>query len=583
MPRGMTDNEKARWRERSAHADHIWREKGLTGESVSDIGSIVRLLDAYRGDQWKHIGWLNGVLPDAHLVINSMFSAANTLEAQLLARMPRAAVFGKTAATAPKARSFEQGINWGLSEVRFKRQANAALRDAFFRFGVIRMGYTPSDEVFDKSGDAVEILPTIADLPWLRRVAPWDIRIDPLADSWHADGGATWCEFISLHTLDTLKRMPGITVPRDLVPTISKDKRSIEESRKQDRYMYEAANLVEVRTVYDLTERKWFQWSIGSDRLLREPADWPEVFKGLEGLPYALLAFNEPADDPCPIGYADMVWPLQAERNKVRTMLSELVRRHRRIIVGNKGAFTDDTERDKITDGDVAEIYWAQGPVQEAVRDIPVAGFDQGLLFYDAAIQEDIRETIGQSKMARAQRINVESATEAARVGAGDDVQSGRNQAKTEEWLRDCISMFAKGMQALPDAQWTIPVLGARDASQLMAGQPAVLQLSAAEIAGEFLFDIEVGSTLPRNDAMEITKGLQWLQIAQQYPQNVNIPAALADVATALDKDPATALVNAEQIAATNEALAGQPPVESGKGNIQPGIFLQGNGSGSVQ
>ena len=583
MPRGMSDIEKRRWRERSHHADHVWREKGLSGDEVGQSGSIVKLLDAYRGDQWKHIGWLNGVEMESHLVINSMFAAANTMEAQLLARLPRISVFGKTAATAATARSFEQLLNWGIVETKAERAWNAALRDAFFRFGVVRLLYVPPEEMYAKSGEQVVFgSSTTSDLPQLRRVAPWDIRIDPLAESWAADADATWCEFISLYTVDQLKKMPGVSVPKDLVPTVSKDKRTIDERRRKDQYMYEAANLVEVRTVYDLAERKWFQWSPGSEKLLREPTDWPEIMRGLEGLPYALLAFNEPSDDVCPMGYAEIVWPLQMERNKVRTLLSELVRRHRRIIVANKSAFNDDIERTKITDGDIAEVFWANGDVGQAIREIPVAGMDQGLLLYDTLIQEDIRETIGQSKMARAQRINVESATEAARVGAGDDVQSGRNQSKAEAWLRDSVRLFAKGIQALPEAQWIIPVLGPQDAASLMAGQSAVLQLSSAEIQGEYLFDIEVGSTLPRNDRQEIAKGMAWLQIAQQFPQNVSIPAALLDTAIAMDKDPETALMNAEQVAATNEALEGQPEVESGPGGINPAAFM-GGGGGSMQ
>ena len=574
MPKEMSDNEKERWRERSAHADFVWQEKGLTGNSTSEIGSILRLLDAYRGDQWKHIGVMNGVSWDNHLVINTMFTTANTLEAQLLAQLPSAQVFGKTPAAALKQKAWKALLDWAITEIKFDRAANAALRDAFFRFGVIRMGYTPPDEIFDNKNRQVEFgSPTTSNLPWLRRVAPWDIRIDPLAESWHADSDARWCEFISLYTLEQLKRMPGITVPRDLTATISKDKRQTDERRRVDHYTYEAANLVEVRTVYDAEERKWFQWSPGSDKLLRAPDDWPDVFRGLEGLPYAMLAFNEPADDACPIGYADMIWPLQSERNKVRTMLSELVRRHRRIITGNKSAF-DELERQKITEGELAEIFWANGDVQLALREIPVAGFDQGLLLYDAAIQEDIRETIGQSKMARAQRINVETATEAARVGAGDDVQMGRNQIKVHTWLKDSIRMFAKGIQALPNSQFTIPVVGLRDAQLLMTGLPQVLQISTEQLQGEFDFDIAVGSNLPRSERQEIGKSMAWLQTATQFPQNVNIPAALTDLAVSMGKDPATSLMNAQQVSATEAALPNSSPVEQSPGGINPIPFL---------
>src|SRR5574342_246 len=206
MPRGMSESEKKRWRDRSEHADWVWREKGLTGENASSsnvrntVTNLAMLMDAYRGNQWRHIGEMNGVAWDAHLVINSMFSAANTFEAQLLAQNPVAKVFGKNVGAIPKARNWKALLDWALGEIKFDRASNAALLDAIFSFGVIRRGYTPPNEVFDKNGAQVEFgSPTSADLPWLRRVAPWDIRIDPLAESWQADGDATWCEFITLY------------------------------------------------------------------------------------------------------------------------------------------------------------------------------------------------------------------------------------------------------------------------------------------------------------------------------------------------------------------------------------------------
>jgi hypothetical protein len=582
----MGDTEKRMWRDRSADADMLWRERGLVGENEGEAfgTDLVRVLDAYRGDQWKHTGWLNGIDTDSHLVINSMFSAANTLAAQHLARSPRAQVFGRTAESAATASSFEKLLNWALREVRAYREWNRTIFDAFFRVGFTRVGYTPPDETHDARGRRAEFLPTRSDLPWLRRVAPWDIRIDPDAESWHADGGATWCEFISLHTKEQLQRMPKVTVPRDLTATISKARREMRDRRNRDRLREITSDLVEVRTVYDLAERKWFQWSPGSERLLREPDDWPRVFDGIEGLPYAMLAFNEPADDACPVGYADMVWPLQVERNKVRTMLSELVRRHRRIIIANEAAF-EGSEKEKLADGEVAEMYFANGEVGQAIRDIPVAGMDQGLLLYDSAIQEDIRETIGQSKMARAQRINVETATEAQRVGAGDDLQAGRNQVSVEDWLRETTRLFAGAVQALPnDAAWTIPVLGQRDAAQLAAGQPPVLRVTGDEIAGEYLFDIETGSSQPRNENTEIAKSLQWVQIAQQFPQNVNIMAAITELALALDKDPARALLTAQQSQAATAAAQQQgTPTEESGGGVNPAPFLPGGGGGGLQ
>jgi hypothetical protein len=541
-------------------------------------------MDAYRGDQWRTIGLMNGMDPEAHLVVNAVFATLNTMQAQYLARNPKVQVFPRIQKYADAARPFSNLMNYLVQEAKLSRAWNAAMRDAFYRVGFVRVGYTPPPERFSAKNRRLEGHPSALDVPWMRRVAPWDIRIDPLAESWHADGDARWCEFISLATMDQLKGNPNITVPRDLQPTISKDRRNRDERRMQDPYHHEAGNLVELRTVYDIEERKWFQWSPGSDRNLRDPDDWPESLDGLEGLPYAMLALNEQQDDPCPLGFADVLWPLQVERNKVRTILNELTKRMRRIIVANRNAFTDD-DQNKIADSDLVEVLFATGEARGAIEQIPIAGFDQTLLLYDQMIQEDIRETLGQSKMARGQRINVTSATEAASVAQGDDTLAARNQARIEEWLRDSIKLYAKVAQRSISDHIIVPVVTEEDAAAVMAGTDASRTVSPEMLQGDFLFEIEVGSTLPRSRQAEIAEAMAWMQAIGPFAQNASIPDAMVALAIAFNKDPRKALMNAQQIKGTQEKLAETAPTEEpgrsgGGGSIDPAALAALNEEG---
>lgn len=586
MPR-MSDADKKRMRDESAHADHVWQEKGLTTHQPGTWNetSIFTHMDAYRGDQWRTIGLLRGVAFESHLVVNAMFSTLNTLQAQLLARNPRVKVWPRQFKWAQNAKSFKDLLNYLIEEAKLQRAWNAAARDAFYRVGFVRVGYTPPQETVSEKGLYIERGPSALDIPWMRRVAPWDIRIDPLAESWHADGDARWCEFITLTTMNELKANPGITVPRDLQPTVSKDKRTRDERRMRDLHLHEAGNLVELRTRYDRVERKWFQWTPGSEKLLREPDDWPASLQGLEGLPYSMLAFNEQADDPCPIGYADVLWPLQVERNKVRTILNELTKRMRRLIVANANAFTDE-DKNKLADADLVEILFANGNVGDVAAQIPIAGFDQTLLLYDQMIQEDIRETLGQSRMARAQRINVTSATEAAAVAQGDTTLMGRNQGAVEAWLKDSIRLYAKVVQGSVTDKIAIPVVGAEDTAALMAGEGQVLQIEPQQIQGEFLFDIEIGSTLPRDERQEIAKEMAWLGIAEKFPNVTNLPDALLKLAVAMGKSPREALLTAAQQQATAQQIPGTVPTEPAKGgasNLNPAIFALPSGEEAIQ
>lgn len=587
MPR-MNERDYKRMRDESAHADAIWREKGLTTAHPSKWGetSLFTHMDAYRGDQWKTIGLLSGLPEESHIVINAVFATLNTMQAQYLARNPRVRVKPRSRSAGPQrgisAQAFQTLLNYLIAEAKLSRAWNAAMRDAFFRVGFVRVGYTPPDETVAK-GMILHRGPSALDIPWMRRVAPWDIRIDPLAESWHADGDARWCEFVTVSTMEELKANPNVTVPRDLQPTISKDKRDRDTRRVNDPYMHEAANLVEVRTRYSAIDRTWWQWSPGSEKLLREPDDWPKSLGGLEGLPYAMLAFNEQSDDPCPLGYADVLWPLQVERNKVRTILNEMTKRMRRYLIANKQAFVDD-DWDKLASGDLVEVFGVNGDPKSAVQEVRVAGFDQTLLLYDQMVQNDIRETIGQSQMARGQRINVTSATEAAQVAQGDSVLSSRNQTTVEAWLTDSVRMYAKVVQGTATDAYLVPVLGEEDASALMAGAEAVVEIAPEQIQGEFLFEIEVGSTLPKNEQAEKADALAFLQAIAPFAQNANIPDALIELVTAFNRDPRRSLLNAMQIQKTAQALPGMPPTEptkpNGGGGIDPAALMMAGRQG---
>src|SRR5688572_10734580 len=126
MPR-MGELEQKMWRERSEHADHVWREKGLTTHTPNKYGetSIFTHMDAYRGDQWGTIGMLNGLASHSHIVINAVFSTLNTMQAQLLARNPKVKLTPRAEQYAKNARPFRSYLNYLVKEAKLMRAWNA--------------------------------------------------------------------------------------------------------------------------------------------------------------------------------------------------------------------------------------------------------------------------------------------------------------------------------------------------------------------------------------------------------------------------------------------------------------------------
>lgn len=582
-PKGMTDLERKRWNDRLDHAHNVWDEKGITGGTKS--ARMLQWLDAYRGEQWKYAPMISGVDPDAHMTINSVFSALNAMQAQHLARNPRVQAFPMKREEAATARVVEAVYNYYIGELKLRRQWNAAARDAFFcDIGFVVHGYTPQEQIYDQeTGEMLEKHSQVRhDAPWMRRFAPWDVRVDPLASTFDSDGDARWFAYRCLYTVDDWERMEGVEHPSDLSPTVSKDRRESRPKSLRDEESSEAAGLIEVWWVWDKCERNYFACSPGSESLLCLPKDWPIPWNGL---PYDLLQFNPSPDDPFGVSYMSQAWPIQQERNIVRTMLSQMAKRMRRLVGVNKEALADG-DSTRLDSSDMTGIIEFRGPPRDHIHEFGLAGFDQGLMLYDRMLDEDLRETIGQSKMQRAQRINVESGTEAGRVALADDVLTGRNQDAIDNFLQDSIRNFAIGVRAVTTAEVIVPIVGVTDARLLVSseGEP-FLRATPEQIKGEYALHLVVGSTLPRSKVQDQREAMAWLQTAIQVPTIANIPEAMSEVALAFGKDPARALLSQEQSQqsrqlAQQEAANGAAPVEAA--SVDPGALLLQQ-SGGVQ
>lgn len=578
MPR-MSELELRLWRERLSHADRVWADHGYSRGTTEGSRRAKTYLNAYRGVQWD-FPW--GGLPEEELVTdNVVFEVVNTVLAQIYARHPVVDVMATNPQLRDNARRMERLVNHLVQspKLKQKRQVNRALFDAtVLHFGVIRVGFTPASEKLDDQGKLIEFYdPARPDFPWLRRWPVWDFRADPLAESFDADGDARWCAFRSLDFLDQVRRNPGLINRQDLKPTANiEDVGFGKLTQSPDQVSVEHKDLVEIWTIFDKVDRKWFAISPGSDKPLRNPDDWPEAFATLERLPYGLLMFNETTDDPFGSPYSEQILPLQVELNKVWTIAHQLMKRMRRIIGVNREELADG-EWDKITqDMDLCEFIETKnldpGRVFSEVR---LGGSIQELVLWGLRIRDIIREKTGVSEMDRAQRINVETATEAGAVQAGSSVQRGRNQGPFEDFFSDVISMFGQALQqSLTDAV-AIPIVGAEDADALFSQQQetAFERITPKQIEGEFTYSVRPGSSLPRDPQQEMRQELALNEAIQPFGELVNLAQRAFDTMRAFDKDPSkqlapVALQRMRQLIAAQQGIPPGTPTDGGGGGI---------------
>lgn len=582
----MKATELKLWRDRLEHSNQVWTENGTTLEESASSDLV--WLNAFRGIQWS--GPWGGIAEQDLATVNVTFSNTRAMISQISARNPKAVVRprGMAVERAIGARINELVLQYFIEELRMKREADRALRDALLcrGGGFMRHGFTPAREVYDQKGHRI---PANAqerpDLPWMRRIAEWDIRIDPLAETFANDGDAKWCAFRDLMTLDQIRRNPGMIQRDDLRPTVSYERsqqvrRRTRRGRNPVQEGPDFLQMVEVWSVFDHVERMWFQMSPGSRFTLREPADWPEW---LENLPYSHLVFNDQADTPFQVAFPEVYASQQRELNKVRTLMVELVKRMRRIILFRDQAFAEEEQAKLTTDPDLVEFFKVIGAdaLPNVVHAINTGTFPQELILLDRLIKEDIRETIGLSQLDRAQRINVESATEAQGVLQGSAVQRGIDVERFEMFWADILRQFHKALQGTLAQEITVQVVGEADArtlrelegaGRLEPGQ-SMLVVRPEDIKGEYRYQIHAQSTVPQDHNAAFAKIIGLMQALAANSVQVDQSELVRLLIEEAGFDSTKLLLSGEEQQATMQQLMGQGGGEGGarRGNGRAG------------
>jgi hypothetical protein len=294
---------------------------------------------------------------------------------------------------------------------------------------------------------------------------------------------------------------------------------------------------IEVWTVYESKERTWFQLTLGGDLPpLRDIDDWPIAW---ETLPVNFLTCSDQMDTPFDVALLENCLPIQEELNLLRTMMSRLTRNLRRLV-GYQENGIESSELDKVLNSPLMEFFKFSGDPATVLREIQIGGFPQELMLYNSILEEDLREVLGQSKMGRAQRINVESATEASNVQLGQDIATSRIEQRFYEFQKEVFNTYA---QARRDTmQLTGPevvrILGAVDAD----GIQQWANVTPDDIAGDYEFDVEIGSSGRKSRERDVARAAAEFQIAASAPDIYNVAFFARKLVEAMGHDTTQAL-----------------------------------------
>jgi hypothetical protein len=593
MPERMSDKTFKLWQERLRFAKNTWMRKGLIGTQQASVMRM--LIEFYRGNQWAHLSGIPGLEDEDLACVNKIFPVANTINGDVASRNPKVQVFPRNEDSAGKAIPVENLINYDIEELNFKRQSNKALSGHLFApFWAVRHGFTPSEETETEGGRRLHLYrPAKPDRPWIRAWPCWNTLMDPRAESFHVDEGLEWVAFREVQFLEDIKDNPNMISRQDLGDYAGNISPEWQETGPRDGFDWrddpDKDRLVELFTVYEAREQTWFQMTLDSlTKPLRNPDEWPIPW---ETLPVSIFQVNEQIDTPFPLSIMDECAPIQVEMNRLRTMMYQLVFRLRRLLMYQKNSIDND-EVKKVEDGAINELIACSGVPRDVIQMVTSGVFPQELLQYWGLLEEDLREVVGQSKMGRAQRINVETAHEVERVQQGQDVNTGRIVDAYETFNHDIIRLYMQGRRTTMDITGPeiVRIVGQQDADGLQQWG----RVEPGDLHGDFDFHVVHGSTRPRDREREAQQAALDLQIAQGMTDQFKLDFWVRRFCEARGVDPARGM-NPNSLVASyvrnldeirrqaqigEEAPAGGGPAGGG---LNPAAAIASNAGGLTQ
>jgi hypothetical protein len=571
----MNPDEVLLWKKRLEHAHAEWNAAGLIPDEESgttDNYSMMRYLDGYRGDFPQVLS--GGSDPVDQLVGNIFFSIINTMVSQISGRTPDPIVRpigGSASGRDARRRAWinEQVIRAMMREKQFKEEVDRAVLSAVLTpMGLIRHGYTPEVEWIDKNG---KLLPRFKnqtpDLPWIQFMRPWQVRIDPMVNDFRPDSEPRWCAFQSLWYEHQIRRNENMIFRQDLTATHHYDIRPKEKrygvASRTSSSDADTIPMYEEWVVYDFDEQKFFGVSQGSDKLIRTEEDWPFNWNQL---PYSYLAFNPQLDSPFGIPFPKLFYSEQLLYNKIWTLLNASIARMRALLVYRKDAFPDD-EENLITPDALAEAIATSGDPSQVISEFNFGTIDPQLIGLLFQIKEQIREVLGVSNFDRAQRANVETASEANQIGAGSAMMRSRNQDKVETFWSNIIRVAHRTLLQSDDARsMFVPIVGQENLEFLTADERAqgFTEINIGDLGGEFDYAVKLGSTMkldPAHELQAVVTGYNTLGGVQS--QMLNQRHYHERITELTGEDPVQAVVG-EQVA---EQMASQQGEGEGAGD----------------
>jgi len=404
-----------------------------------------------------------------------------------------------------------------MNEALGEAQAEA---DAYAAENPDMAGVVPTDDELMENLPQTKLV-TVEDQPYVERISPFDIFVDPEATT--LDDAKWICQKIIRPLTEVRKDpkyKPGARANVQADMDVSGDRNDRNRSFFRRGNEDPADQRVTVYEWYDLKANTVATCAEGSDEFLIDPQPCPFAF----GHPFIMLRNYDIPDYFYPMGELEAIEPLILELNKTRSIEMQVRKKFARKFMFRAGEF--DAAGRQALESDVDNQYVpvaSDTPFDQLIGVVPQTQVPPDLYQHSETVEDDIGTVSGISDYQRGQTPETRrTATEAAIISDSVNARSADKLSQIEKGIARVARRIVQLNQQFMSADKVAPIVGQDQAIYW-------LPYGYEEIKGEFDFEVEAGSTQPMNETTRRQQATAMLEGMMPFVQmGVVDPAKLA-------------------------------------------------------
>ena len=509
-----------------------------------------RMIDLYRGKTY-----FNELTDDDRISVNLAFSTINVIAPSVAINHPKITVSANKEGDEERAVFVEAVINYLWRHHDYRKAFRRAVKDFLIvGHGWLKVGwrYVEQDRLLSSgeyddeymrskqeidayafdNPDMAGSLPTddeilssipatsievVEDQPFVERISPFDILIDPEATCMD---DAKWVAQRIVRSVSEVKADKRFR--RGARQALQADaglkvRWSGDDERSQYSDLVERVTLYEY---YDLESGTICVHAKGADEYLLDPTAMPYHF----GHPFVMLRNYDVPDTFYPIGDLESIESLQEELNKTRTQMVNHRKRYARKYLYHERSFGPSGREalESDDDGRFVPVVDENRSLNEVVVPLPQVPLAPEMYNHSSLIEGDINTVSGVSEYARGQMPETRrTATEASIIADAGNARASDKLAMIELTIGEVGERVIQLMQQYMTRAQMVRITGKDDKKHFIA-------YTRDDILGEYDFLVEGGSTQPLNETARRQQSISLMNAVAPLVGAIIDPAELA-------------------------------------------------------